>query len=242
MKNSKAYDFPIRVFHWLFALLFVLSFTIGNFIDDDSMLFAYHMLSGILMVFLVLLRVFWGFVGSTTARFRSFLLRPSDLVDYFISLLTNTNKRHLGHNPASSYAAILMMFFTIGLGSTGLLMSLRIYKHFFEELHELLAHGFLIVVILHIVGVLLHQIRHSDGMAFSMINGRKACVDDEHELKSNHPIIATLLIIVTFSMGSYLLKNYNYSTGTLSVFSKQLKLGESDYKEDNGKYHEDDDD
>ena len=57
MENVKAYDLPVRIFHWVFALLFVLYFSIGSLIEDDSTIFAYHMLSGILMVTIVLLRI-----------------------------------------------------------------------------------------------------------------------------------------------------------------------------------------
>lgn len=80
MSIKLAYDLPTRIFHWCFALLFVFSFFIAKVIDDDSALYAYHMLSGILMSLLVILRVFWGFVGTRYARFSSFMLHPKDLI------------------------------------------------------------------------------------------------------------------------------------------------------------------
>ena len=42
--KSKAYDLPLRIFHWVFAALFMSSFTIGKFLDDDSAIYAYHAL------------------------------------------------------------------------------------------------------------------------------------------------------------------------------------------------------
>ena len=168
MENLKAYDLPVRIFHWVFALLFVMSFSIAKLIDDDSMLYAYHMLSGILMVFMVFLRVVWGLVGSKTSKFSSFKLKPSELIAYAGSIVSSSSKRYLGHNPASSYAAVLMMVLTMGIGFSGLMMSFRVNKHLFEEVHELLANGFLILVFLHVSGVLLHQIKHNDGMLFSI--------------------------------------------------------------------------
>ncbi|MCF8059929.1 MAG: cytochrome b/b6 domain-containing protein [Bacteriovoracaceae bacterium] len=246
MDHSKAYDLPIRIFHWLFALLFVFSFSVAKFIDDDSVLYAYHMLSGILMVSIVLLRIVWGFVGSRTARFSSFKLNPTDLISYFNSVISSRSKRYLGHNPASSYAALLMMAFVLGIGFSGLMMSLRIYKHFFEEAHELLAHGLLITVIIHVVGVILHQLRHRDGLITSMLNGKKTKIVDERDINSNHPIVALLLILSFLNMGNYLFKNFDNNTGVLKAFGTQVQLGEKEHKDrklkDHNGHHEEDDD
>lgn len=235
MQSSKAYDLPIRIFHWVFAILFLISFSIAKFIDDDSMLYAYHMLSGILMVSLVILRVIWGLVGSKTSRFSSYKLRPTELFEYLNSILTTRSKRYLGHNPASSYAAILMLLLTVGIGLSGLMMSLRINKHFFEEVHELMANGLLIVVIFHIAGVIFHQARHADGMIFSMVNGKKNKIDGENEIKSNHPIAAVILILFILCMSSYLFINFDNNSGKLATFGTQLQLGENE----DGKYEED---
>ncbi len=249
MENSKAYDLPVRIFHWAFALLFVMSFSIARLIDDDSALYSYHMLSGILMASIVILRIVWGLVGSKNSRFSSFKLRPSELTAYMKSVVSNKSQRYLGHNPASSYAAILMMIFTLGIGFSGLMMSLRINKHFFEEIHELLANGFLVVVLFHIAGVLLHQFKHNDGMIFSMLNGKKAKIDDESEIKSNHPVVAIVFAVFLIGMGSYLLKSFDGNTGNLNAFGAQLQLGENEHGEhkDEGESfvneeHDDDDD
>ncbi|MFG1492692.1 cytochrome b/b6 domain-containing protein [Halobacteriovorax sp. ZH4_bin.1] len=245
MENSKAYDLPIRIFHWAFAMLFVMSFSIAKLIDDDSALYAYHMISGILMVFLVVLRIVWGFVGSKTSRFTSFKLRPSELIEYFKSVLSSKSKRYLGHNPASSYAVVLMMVSTLGIGLSGLLMTLGISKHFFEEIHELLANGFLIIVLFHIAGVLLHQFKHNDGMIYSMLNGKKAKVDVESEIKSNHIIVALVFVMLLSAMGSYLLKSFDRDTGKLNSFGTQLQLGEGGSSfiiEEHDDDHEKDDD
>ena len=231
MERLRAYDLPVRIFHWCFAILFVLSFTISKFIDDDSVLYAYHMLSGILMAVLVVLRIIWGVVGSKTARFSSFPLNPSEILTYLVSIVSSKSKRYLGHNPASSYAALLMMLFTLGIAFSGLMMSVRVYKDFFEEIHELLAHGFLIVVILHLAGVILHQIRHNDNMITSMISGSKDKIEGEDEIESNHPIIALIFVVLIASSGIYLVSNLNGQTRTLSIVGTQLQLGENEEDE-----------
>lgn len=36
MRPLLVYDWPTRIFHWLFAALFVTAFAISNLLDDDS--------------------------------------------------------------------------------------------------------------------------------------------------------------------------------------------------------------
>ena len=69
MKKSLAYDLPLRIFHWLFALLFVTAFVMGKTVDDDSSLFSYHMMAGLSTGFILTLRIVWGFIGTVYSRF-----------------------------------------------------------------------------------------------------------------------------------------------------------------------------
>ena len=64
MKKTKVYDLPTRLFHWLFAGLFLSAFLIAKVIDDDSPSYSYHMLLGVILGMIVFLRIIWGFVGS----------------------------------------------------------------------------------------------------------------------------------------------------------------------------------
>lgn len=69
MKQTLIYDIPTRIFHWLFVALFLFSFLIAKNVDDESVLFSYHMISGILLTGIVLLRAFWGLMGYTICPF-----------------------------------------------------------------------------------------------------------------------------------------------------------------------------
>lgn len=225
MQTFRAYDLPVRIFHWLFAVLFTTSFTIANIIDDESVIFVYHMLSGILMTFMIILRFVWGVAGSKTSRFSSFRLNPAELLSYFRSMVSDKSKRYLGHNPASSYAAVFMMGMALGLGFTGLMMVLKVNKHFFEELHELLANGFFVMVILHIAGAVFHQMKHRDGLIFSMLTGKKEKIEDQYEIKSNHILIAGFFVLLVMAFAGYLMNNYDTKTGKLSIIGSHLQLG-----------------
>jgi cytochrome b len=226
MQKVAVYDLPTRAFHLLFGVLFVSSFSIGKFIDDDSKLYAYHMLSGMTMLFIALLRVIWGLVGTKYAKFSSFQLSPSALISYFVSLLGTKTKRELGHNPASSYAAIGMMLLTLFLVLTGLLMVNRVAKEFFEEVHELFAFGFLLIVILHIAGVLFHQLRHKDGMMFSIFTGKKDRVEGQAPISKQAPVVLIIFLLFTFTFAANLFSSYDSKLGRLNLFGSQLQLGE----------------
>ena len=99
MRSTLIYDLPTRIFHWVFVSLFLTSFVIGKTVDDESVVFSYHMISGLLLGGLVLWRIFWGLFGSKHAQFTGFNLNPLHLKDYFFGILSGSKKRWSGHNP-----------------------------------------------------------------------------------------------------------------------------------------------
>ncbi len=50
MKKDLVYDLPTRLFHWLFAGLFLTGFVITKVIDNESSWFDYHSLAGLTLV------------------------------------------------------------------------------------------------------------------------------------------------------------------------------------------------
>lgn len=230
MKKFKVYDLPTRVFHWLFAGLFVGAFFIAKVIDDESPSYSIHMLLGLILAFAVFLRIIWGFVGSRYARFSSFALKPSALIQYFKQFIGGETIRTLGHNPASSWAAIIMMSLGLGLAITGYLMTTG-NKEAFEDLHELLANTFLVVAIAHVAGVILHSLRHKDWIGLAMVNGKKQGVDGQTEIDRSHRGVALLFLAIVGAFVFHLGKNYDGSAQTLQLFGNTLQLGESEDQE-----------
>lgn len=255
MRNQLVYDLPTRLFHWLFAGLFIIAFGIAKILDDDSPIYAYHSLAGIMLVFLVIWRIVWGFLGTDFARFSSFKLHPKKLILYFKGVLVGQSERSLGHNPASSWAAIFMMVMVIGLGTTGYLMTTGVDKEIYEEFHELFANGFFLVVILHIAGVILHTIRHREAIGLSMIDGKKMATSDRQRgISSSRPAVAAVLLVLMGTFGTYLWTHYDTGSQSLNLFGSTLQLGEDegvgsadkllndDHDNHNQESHEKDDD
>ena len=76
MSSVKVWDLFVRVFHWSTALLFLSNYWIT---EPGSQI---HRYIGYTLIALVLARILWGFVGSTYARFRSFVPTPTTLFGY----------------------------------------------------------------------------------------------------------------------------------------------------------------
>jgi cytochrome b len=230
MRSTLVYDLPIRLFHWLFSGLFLLSFVIAKAVDDESMIFSYHMLSGLLLGGLVIWRIVWGIIGSEHARFSGFNLNPLHLKDYFWGILGGSKQRWPGHNPASSWAAVSMFSLSLGLAITGYLMSTG-RKESFEDIHEFMANTFIVVVVLHVAGVILHSIRHQDAISLSMIDGKKEIPDAAAGIQSSRRVAAILLLALVISTGLYLFKNFDSQNRTLNAFGQTLQLGENENDE-----------
>jgi len=246
MEKTTVYDFPTRIFHWLFASLFLIAFAIAKTSDDDSPIFSYHMIAGISLLFVLGLRIIWGLVGTKYARFTSFKLNPSDLITYFKQVLVAKTKSYFSHNPASSYVSLLMFALTIGLGITGINMALGNESEFFEDTHEILANLFIISVIAHIVGILYHYLSHKDSLWYSMIDGKKDPISGKTGISTTRPIIGVLFLVLSLSWMGYVYSNFDQNTRILSLFGNELQLGENEGLENdsdtNSEYHDDEND
>lgn len=226
MRQQLVYDLPTRLFHWLFAGLFLIGFSIAKTVDDESLLFSYHSLAGLVLGFLVLTRILWGFVGTKHAKFFDFAVSPQQLFGYFKGILTGDKKRWAGHNPASSWAAILMMAMALGLAVTGYLMTSGPDKESFEDIHELFANGFIILVILHVAGIALHTLRHKEMIGLSMVDGKKEDIAPKETIANSRSSIGILFLGLVAAFAIYLFKSFDTQSRTLNFFGDALQIGE----------------
>lgn len=222
------YDSVMRIFHWSFALFFLTAFVIAKTIESDSPTYPYHMLAGLMLVVATLLRITWGFGGSKYSRFKSFPLHPRHLFQYFTAILTGKRQVWAGHNPASSWAGITMMVLASGLGLTGILMANDFNKESIEDIHELFANAFILVVIAHIAGLAFHMFRHQDGLALSMIDGKKSALTQSDAIRNGHFLSGLAYVALLVGFAIYLNKQYDSQKQTLNLFGTTLVLGENE--------------
>jgi cytochrome b len=112
------WDLPTRLFHWLLLICVILSFVTGNI---GGNLMEYHMLSGYAIFVLLIFRLAWGFVGSRTARFSSFVKSPMTVLSHVGVLLQKKEETpYLGHNPLGGWSIVAMLLALFVQVATGL--------------------------------------------------------------------------------------------------------------------------
>lgn len=232
MKTQLIWDLPVRLFHWMLAGAFVGAFAIGQLVDDDSPLFAVHMLLGGTMAFMVALRLVWGVVGSKHARLSAMLYGPGEVFAYLKGTLTGDDRRWPGHNPGSSVAIWAMFALTLATAVSGALMS---QYNLFHELHEVFAYGLLAVVVAHIAGVIWHTLRHRENLTLSMITGKKDATPAD-AIQHTHPLVAAVFLGLTAAWMTTLVNNYDATTGELTIpgTAQKLQIGEGNEGEGEG--------
>src|ERR1700744_417731 len=91
---TKIWDAPTRVVHWLIVVLIVTSWYTASTHKMDL-----HRWSGYGVLTLVLFRLYWGFVGGSTARFSGFVRGPRSTLAYMRTLPKRVSAELTGHNP-----------------------------------------------------------------------------------------------------------------------------------------------
>lgn len=85
------------------------------------------------------------------------------------------------------------------------------------------------VVVVHILGVVFHTLRHRENIVASMIHGKKNA-EPSDAIASATPIIATLFLVIVGAWTVVLFGSYNPATQTITLplIGSALQLGESD--------------
>lgn len=227
MTRALVWDLPVRLFHWLFAAGFVGAAAISLVLGEDSPLFPYHAIIGLTLALMVVLRVAWGVVGPRWARFGSFVFGPRETIAYMLSTLIGGGKRYIGHNPGSAVAIFAMLALTLGLAVTGVMMARG--NEGLKDIHEVMAYAMCAVVGVHILGVVLHTVRHRENLTLSMIRGTKDA-DPADGIGSGRPLAAAVFVLVVGAFAVGLLRNYDAAaqSTTLPVLGTPLQIGESE--------------
>jgi cytochrome b len=200
------WDLPTRAFHALLAIGFIVCLSIAQFAGEHSPWFPYHMMLGIVLGIMLILRVLWGFVGTRYARFNALYLNPVALVRYLISAFSAGGPRYTGHNPGSSYAIVAMLVLLGVIVTTGLLMTRGIEAA--EELHGISAYVLLAVAAVHVLGVFWYSIRHRENISRSMVTGYKQGTPEE-AITSSRPVVAIAFLTLVAVAAIGLLQNYD---------------------------------
>lgn len=178
------WDRLVRAFHWSLVAAVAVALATG-FLESGSLLNV-HIAAGVVILALVVLRVIWGFTGSTYARFNSFVVSPAALIRYVDGLRRGEVHAHVGHNPAGGWMILALLTTLTLLGASGLVVlggtlkdgPLAPFVSFangraVKEVHELLAFALIGLVSLHVIAVVVESLRMRDNLVAAMVRGWK---------------------------------------------------------------------
>jgi cytochrome b len=120
-QNVRAWDLPTRVFHWSLVTLLLcayLSFRFSEALGDNTM--KWHRYNGYGVLVLLVWRVLWGFVGSSTSRWSAFIRWPWVAAVYAWDLLRGRDRHYLGHNPLGSWMILAVLGVVAAQATLGL--------------------------------------------------------------------------------------------------------------------------
>ncbi|MFQ3587086.1 MAG: cytochrome b/b6 domain-containing protein [Fimbriimonadaceae bacterium] len=229
MKPVLVWDIPVRLFHVLLAVGFVTAYSIARFWGEHHPAFVLHMIVGLTLATLVLARVVWGFVGTRWARWSTIVHGPAAFADNVGHLFRKGGRHFTGHNPLSSLGIAAMLGLTLALAVTGYAIGQG--NEALEDVHPVLANLFLIVVVGHIAGVILHQIVHGGRLVLGMVDGKKVA-PEEDAIRSAAPLGGVLFAALAVWVGGGMWSNLDPANRTTRVpgVPVTIPLGEREYE------------
>ncbi len=178
MSRIGVWDLPVRAFHWLLVVLVPLQWWTA---EEEMM--DLHILLGQLVLFLILFRLIWGLIGSSTARFAGFVRGPRAVLAYLRGRLPPA----VGHNPLGALSVLAMLALLcvqVGLGlfasdEDGLYsgpLAHWVGADMSEELAEWHERNFdvlMVVVGLHVAAILFYLLVRRDNLVAPMVTGAR---------------------------------------------------------------------
>ena len=177
-RRIKLWDLPTRVFHWLLVIAVGAALITGNV---GGAAIEWHGRIGLSIVGLIVFRVVWGLIGSSHARFASFLPTPASITAYL-----RGQWRGIGHNPlgALSVFALLALialqlctglFGNDDIAFNGPLFAL-ISKDLSDRLtgiHEITSNALLALIVVHLAAIAFYAHVKKDNLVKPMVTGYK---------------------------------------------------------------------
>lgn len=181
-RRLQIWDWPVRLFHWLIVILIAVSWYTG----EEGMM-DIHQWSGLAVLALTLTRVIWGFVGSSTTRFSSFVRGPRAVWGYVSNIMRREPAHVAGHTPTGAWMILAFYLLLIAMPVLGLFanddiffrgpLAYRVDKELSDSLtvlHKQLFDLLLIFVILHVAAVLIYRLVLKEDLVTPMITGRRS--------------------------------------------------------------------
>jgi len=209
--SVRAWDLPTRLFHWTLVLLIAsawLSYAFSEDIGDVTLV--WHRANGLAILILIVWRILWGMVGSSTARFAAFVRPPREALAYARAVASGRAAHYLGHNPLGALMILALIATVAIVAVLGLfatddndLVGGPLYRLVGEHgnvvatrTHDQIFHVVLLPLIaLHVTANALYALVRRDPLIRAMVTGRKPAApyaDAAEADIASHPLLRAL--------------------------------------------------
>ncbi len=188
-----AWDGPTRLFHWLLPFLVLSAWISYRYAESfGDVRLVWHRANGLTVLVLIVWRLLWGAVGSSTSRFSSFVRSPAKAFDYARALRAGPGPKYLGHNPLGAYAVLALLAalgFQASLGLFAIdendivggplfrLVGSAMRKDI-TELHEWnFFYIVLTLIAVHLAASLYYRVIKKESLITAMVTGKKPAAD-----------------------------------------------------------------
>lgn len=170
------WDLPLRVFHWSLVAAVATAIVTGEL---GGAWMPWHGRAGLAIVGLLVFRIVWGLVGSTTSRFAHFAPSPASVLAYL-----RGRWRGVGHNPLGALSVFALLALLSLQAATGVFGNDDIafagpLNHLVDDSagaratgwHRLLADGLFVLLGLHLLAIAFHVIVKRHRLIRPMVTG-----------------------------------------------------------------------
>jgi cytochrome b len=176
------WDLATRLFHWVTVAL-----VIACYVSWRMNWMGWHAWTGDALLALVVFRLLWGFFGSETARFSSFIASPGAAARYLANVTRRNPDRQIGHNPVGGWMVLILLALLLAEALTGVYVANDVadegplselvpapVANLITDLHAYFWDALFAAAVLHVVAILLYAavVRHD--LVTPMITGRKS--------------------------------------------------------------------
>jgi cytochrome b len=205
----RVWDGPTRLFHWSLVVLVGLAYVTRKVSPD----LVWHMRIGYAILILITFRILWGFVGSSTSRFSSFVYAPWTALRYGLDFILRRPRHFLGHNPLGGTVVFVVLGLVGAQGVLGLFtyddhtsldggpLAAKVAESTMATLskwHVWLFDILLVVIVLHVFAAFAYAVWKREDLVRPMVTGRKrrAHFEDQPEARIASPLLALLCLVL----------------------------------------------
>ncbi len=214
-QKVRIWDIPTRLFHWVLVLLVFFSW-----LTQAKGWMQLHFLSGETILALLLFRIVWGFAGSESSRFGSFLKSPMAALRHLKDLRKREPDTELGHNAAGGWMVLGFLGLLLLQVGTGLFSNdddsfvEGPWRHLVSKdvsdqltkLHDYVFDLIEIAIVLHVAAILVYLALKGHNLVRPMIVGTKEIGGAVVSPKLVSPLRAMAILVVAAAVVAALIR------------------------------------